>query len=191
MSWKEAFEQCSAFNGRLFAPRYLSEWKEALLALRDGSQPSDDEVFWTGLFLINIGDVVSSYGETVSKFVSETSTDFFLPNNVLIRNQVREGQSQLKATFNGFALRNETELPYVCEYIGEFFKLKSYNFSQLLIYCLGDVCFENFTYLHGKCVKSISGTASEVQTKCRRDTYDFGSIINGISNHFQVRISVK
>ena len=120
VNWKEAFEQCSSINGRLFAPRYHSEWKAALLALRDGSQPSDDEVFWTGLFLNNIGNVVSSYGETMSKIVSDSSIDFFLPNSDFIRNQVKQGQSQLMATFNGFALKSETEFPFVCEYIGKF-----------------------------------------------------------------------
>ena len=78
-----------------------------------------------GLFLTDVGNVVSSYGETMSKFKLDESVEFFLPNKDLIRNQVIQKQSQLKASFNGFAIRNETEFPYVCEYIGKC-KLKTF-----------------------------------------------------------------
>ena len=51
----------------------------------------------------------------------------------------------------------------------------------MAIFFSGDICFEDFTYLNGQCLKKIVGDdADGIDNSCKDESLGFGSLITGI-----------
>ena len=129
VEWNDAFKNCSQDQGRLYSPRYFQEWQDALAAF----SIEDNEVFWTGLVMNDLGLVTSSYGEMMTKLFKNDTNGVFLPNDTLTRQQLQTGLGQLKASSTQFVVNSNLELRYLCEYIGKY-KIQTY-YQTFLHFC--------------------------------------------------------
>ena len=111
VKWSQAFKNCDQDFGRLFAPRYFSEWQ--------GIIPSH-ETFWTGLILNELGLVYSSHGESMTKIKQIQNPDLFLPEQTVIHNQILSQIGPLVANLTHFVANDQSNHKYICEYRGNF-----------------------------------------------------------------------